>query len=55
MPTHFADFLVSGQHSPGILLLHQALPVAEAIGALLLVWEASAPEDWRDTLTYLPL
>ena len=55
MPGHFADFLASGQHSPGVLLLHQTLPVAQAIDALLLVWEASDPEEWRDTLTYLPL
>jgi uncharacterized protein DUF5615 len=55
MPGHFADFLATGQHSPGVLLLHQTLPVAQAIEALLLVWEASSPEDWRDLLTYLPL
>ena len=55
MPGHFASFLASGQHSPGVLLLHQTLPVAQAIEALLLVWDASAPEEWRDTLTYLPL
>lgn len=55
MPGHFADFLASGQHSPGVLLLHQTLPLAQAIDALLLVWSASDPEEWRDTLTYLPL
>jgi hypothetical protein len=55
MPVHFADFLASGQHSPGVLLLHQQLPIAQAIEALLLVWDASAPEEWRDWLTYLPL
>ncbi|MGH2501022.1 MAG: DUF5615 family PIN-like protein [Ktedonobacterales bacterium] len=55
MPGHFADFLASGRHSPGVLLLHQQLPIAQAIEALLLVWDASAPEEWRDRLTYLPL
>jgi hypothetical protein len=55
MPVHFADFLASGQHSPGVLLLHQQLPIAQAIEALLLVWDASAPEEWRYWLTYLPL
>lgn len=54
MPAHFTEFLDSGQHSPGVLLLHQTLPVAQAIEALLLVWGASDPEEWRDTLTYLP-
>ena len=55
MPDHFAEFLASGQHSPGVLLLHQTLPVAQAIEALLLVWDASDPAEWRDPLTYLPL
>lgn len=53
MPGYFAAFLASGQHSPGVLL-HQTLPVAQAIEALLLVWGASDPEEWLDTLTYLP-
>jgi hypothetical protein len=55
MPGHFADFLASGQHGPGVLLLHQTLPIARAIDTLLLVREASDLQEWRDTLTYLPL
>lgn len=55
MPSHFADLLASGHHRPGVLLLHQQLPIAQAIEALLLVWDASEPEDWLDQLTYLPL
>lgn len=54
LPEHFATFLASGNHSPGVMLLHQTLPIAQAIEALLLVWEASIPEEWIDTLTYLP-
>lgn len=54
MPGHFADFLARGEHTPGIILLHQTLPIAQAIEALLLVWEASRSNDWLDTLTYLP-
>jgi hypothetical protein len=55
MPAFFSAYLASGEHSPGVLLLHQTLPVAQAIEALLLVWEASVPDEWQDTLTYLPL
>lgn len=54
MPEHSAAFLAGGQRSPGVMPLHQTLPVAQAIEALLLVWEASAPNEWEDTLTYLP-
>lgn len=55
MPSHFAEFLASGHRSLGVLLLHQQLPIARAIEALLLIWDASEPEEWRDQLTYLPL
>lgn len=54
MPTYFAELLASSKHSPGVILLHQNVPIAQAIDSLLLVWEASEPHDWYDTLTYLP-
>lgn len=54
MPGHFADFLASGQQSPGVLLIHQTTAIAEAIDALLLVWEASDADEWVNLLTYLP-
>ncbi len=54
MPSHFADFLTSGQQSPGVLLIHQTTPIAEAIDALLLVWEASDADEWVNLLTYQP-
>jgi hypothetical protein len=55
MPTHFANFLESGQHSPGLFLIHQELPIAQAIAELLLIWEASTAEEWYDQVRYLPL
>lgn len=55
MSVHFGAFLASGQHSPGLILIHDSLPIARAIGDLVLIWEASSPEEWRDRLTYLPL
>jgi len=54
MPEHFGAFLASGHHCPSVILLHQTLPIAQAIDALELVWEASSLDEWRDTLTYLP-
>ncbi len=54
MPTHFKEFLDGGQHSPGLLLIHQTLPIAQAIEILHLVWIASNADDWRDLMTYLP-
>lgn len=54
MPRHFGDFLASGRHCAGVLLLHQTLPLGQAIELVELVWEASSPEEWIDALRYLP-
>jgi predicted nuclease of predicted toxin-antitoxin system len=54
MPQHFADFL-SDQSSPGVFILSQHLPIGRAIEELLLVWEATEAEEWRDTIQSLPL
>lgn len=42
------------QHSAGVILLSQLASFHEAIEALLLVWEASIPEEWIDRLEFLP-
>lgn len=55
MPAHFDAFLAGGQHSPGLLLSSQALPTGQVIDDVLLIWEASGPEEWRDLWTHLPL
>ena len=54
MPLHFANMLIQGQHSPGVILIQQLIGYNEAIEAIYLVWEASAPEDWIDVLDFLP-
>jgi hypothetical protein len=55
MPGHLADLLASGTHGPGNLVVPQGLAIGLAISDLLLVWEASAPEEWRDSWNRLPL
>lgn len=58
MPRHFAHFLsgLSGdQHSPGIMLIPQDLPVGVAIQALYELWACSGHEEWRGLFTYVPL
>lgn len=54
MPFHFAAFLQSSP-SPGVILVPRLLPIALAIEELLLIWEASSPEDWVDQFRRLPL
>lgn len=55
MPTHFATFLESGQYSPGLFLIDQNLPIAQAVEELLLIWEASTADEWYNQVRYLPL
>jgi hypothetical protein len=54
MPVHFANFIAT-QHSPGVFLLSQDLPISIAVEELLMIWEASEAEEWSNTLQYLPL
>ena len=58
MARHLDDFvrgLPAGEHSPGGFVVPQRMGTGEAIEALLLIWEASEPEEWQDRLTFLPL
>ncbi len=55
MPSHFGAYLASGQHSPGLLLVPQSLPIGQTIEELHLVSGASTPDEWYDRLRYLPL
>ena len=54
MPVHFTTF-VATQHSPGVFLLSQDVPIRIAVEELLVIWEASEAEEWANTLQYLPL
>lgn len=54
MPEHFANFVAS-QHSPGVFILSQDIPIGLAVEELLTVWETSEAEEWVDVLQWLPL
>lgn len=42
--------------TPGVLLvIHQHADLQPIVESLLYVLGASAPKDWRDVVTYLPL
>lgn len=58
MPGHFAvildKWLPMGQHMPGVLILRDDAPVAQAIEQIALIWGASRAEEWRDRVVFLP-
>jgi hypothetical protein len=53
MPVHLRDHLAEGRHVPGIVLLDEALRIGEIVEALLLIWGASFPEEYRDSFVYV--
>ena len=58
MPQHFAtylDALPQGEHSPGVMLVAQGLPIGSAIQELYEIWSCSLHQEWRDLFTFLPL
>ena len=54
MPRHFADYLLH-HSSPGVFILAQNVNVRMAIEELLLIWNASESEEWRNLIVELPL
>ncbi|MDJ0734246.1 MAG: DUF5615 family PIN-like protein [Nostocaceae cyanobacterium] len=53
MPAEFGEFIMS-QTSSGVLIISQSLPISDAIDALILVWEASTPEEWVNQIMSIP-
>jgi hypothetical protein len=54
LPQHFAGFLATGRHSPGVLLYAQDGSIGAAIESIALIWVATERGDWIDRLDYLP-
>jgi hypothetical protein len=54
MPNEFGVFLQQ-QHSSGVLVVPQSLPVRIAIEELLLIWAASGADEWADSIWPVPI
>ncbi len=53
MPRHFGQ-LVLGASSPGVILIPQRMPIAEAVENLILIWAATEPGEWIDRVYIVP-
>lgn len=53
MPTEFGRFITS-HTSSGVLILSQKLSIGDGIDAIILVWEASAAEEWINQIMTFP-
>lgn len=54
MPRHFGEF-VRSQHSPGLIVVSQHLPVGEVADDLILIWTATQAGEWTDRIAFLPI
>ncbi len=55
MHQHLADHLARGKHVPGILELNPNMSFRESLNELFLIWGASNPNEYQNTILYLPL
>jgi hypothetical protein len=53
MPGQLQSHLATGHHIPGILITPYPLNIGWVVEALLLVWGAGLPGEFRDQITYL--
>ncbi len=53
MPAHFRRF-TQFRRSPGVLLIRQDLPIGQAVESLVLIWEASEPDEWVNRVCLVP-
>jgi hypothetical protein len=54
MPYHFATFVADAQ-STGVLIVPQRLPIARVADDLLLIWQATEADEWKNRIRFLPL
>ena len=54
MPRHFGDFLKANGQCAGFFLAKQRAPLADVIEALMLVWAASAADEWKNRIVEIP-
>ena len=54
MPRHFAEF-VRSQHSPGVIVVPQHLPLREAADDLILIWTVTEAIEWLGRIAFLPI
>lgn len=54
MPRYFVEFTRS-QHSPGLIIVPQHLPLREVADDLILISTATEAEEWTDRIAFLPI
>jgi hypothetical protein len=55
MPQHLQAHIAAGHHVPGIFILRPQCSSRDVVEDLILIWEVTAPEEYQDQITYIPL
>jgi hypothetical protein len=54
MPGHLADHFQAGLHTWGTILLRRGSQIGDQMRDLLLIWQATTADEWRDRIDYIP-
>lgn len=55
MPDFVYERLSKGLDTSGVMIFRPNIPLGELITEILIIAEASQPEEWQNLVTYLPL
>lgn len=55
LPQHLRNHLAAENHVPGMFTLRPRASVGQIVNDLLLIWEASQSEEYRDQIVHIPL
>jgi hypothetical protein len=55
IPGYAHERVSAGLPMPGVLVVGSAMPIAPVIEEVLLIAGASEPDEWKDSVRYLPL
>jgi len=55
MPSHLRQHLATGHHVPGVFILKSGALMRAVLDDLLLIWEASTPDEYQDQIIYIPV
>ncbi len=53
MPYHFSEF-IQHQTCPGVFIVRKKFEMSKIVEAIILVWNASEPEEWINVISPLP-
>jgi hypothetical protein len=54
LPSHLAEHLNAGRHSPGVFIIRDVTSLALVVSFLEVVAHASEAHEWQDNIHYVP-